>query len=226
MSRRVCIIVAGGSGKRMGSNIPKQFLPINDKPLLMHTISRIHDYDNSIRIILVISHDEMKRWEMLCKECSFNIPHVLVEGGKERFFSVKNALNYIYDDDIVGIHDGVRPFVSNETLDRCYSAAEQGYCTIPCIELADSIRHICDDANQSVPRAEFRAVQTPQVFPARILKNAYMTEYKTVFTDDASVVEAYGEKILLVDGNSENIKITKPIDIAIAETICRKKTTL
>lgn len=214
------IIVAGGSGKRMGSDVPKQFLPINGKPILMRTIERIKQYDSNISIIIVLPENQISYWKLLCSEYAFNLPCTIAFGGKERFYSVKNALTYVPDDCLVGVHDGVRPFVSNETLDRLFEVAEKNSAVIPAIAPHESVRMDTGDSNSIIDRNIVKLIQTPQIFHSSLLKKAYSTDYKTMFTDDASVVEqVMGNKIKLVEGNRENIKITTTFDLMMAEVI-------
>lgn len=217
---RYMIIVAGGSGKRMGSDVPKQFLPINGKPILMRTIERIKQYDSNISIIIVLPENQISYWKLLCSEYAFNLPCTIAFGGKERFYSVKNALTYVPDDCLVGVHDGVRPFVSNETLDRLFEVAEKNSAVIPAIAPHESVRMDTGDSNSIIDRNIVKLIQTPQIFHSSLLKKAYSTDYKTMFTDDASVVEqVMGNKIKLVEGNRENIKITTTFDLMMAEVI-------
>ena len=218
--QRYMVIVAGGAGKRMGSDIPKQFLPINGKPLLMRTIERIKAYDNAINIVLVLPETQFEYWNLLCKEYGFQIPLKLVAGGQERFFSVKNALDYIPGDSIVGIHDGVRPFVSNQTLNRLFASLQKNNAVIPAVPPHESVRIEDDAKNTMLDRNKVKLVQTPQCFKSDVIKEAYNTIYKPFFTDDASVVEyALKMPITIVDGNRENIKITTPLDLMMAELI-------
>ena len=214
------IVVAGGSGKRMGGDIPKQFMPIHGKPLLMRTIECIHTYDANIGIILVLPESQMSYWELLCQEYEFGIPCKVVAGGSERFYSVKNALDYVPDNCLVGVHDGVRPFVSSATLDALFSSMQASKATIPVVPPHESIRIANAERTAIVDRNTVKLVQTPQCFHSSVLKRAYNSEYKPIFTDDASVVEiVLGVPISLVEGNRENIKITTPFDIVVAEAI-------
>jgi len=214
---RIALIVAGGKGERMNAEIPKQFLEIQGKPILMHTIEAFHRFDNNIQLILVLPELQIEIWNSLCKKHAFTIPHQISRGGKTRFHSVKNGLVVVNTPSLVAVHDGVRPLVSAETLTRCFEAAEQFEAVIPVIDSIDSIRKLTDDGSVSVARSDYKFVQTPQVFDAELLKKAYEQEYSELFTDDASVVEAFGEKIYLVEGNRENIKITTEIDLLLVE---------
>lgn len=210
------IIVAGGKGLRMGGDVPKQFLPINGKPILMHTIEAFRKALNGIEIILVLPADQHEYWQKLCKDYNFCSPELIAKGGETRFHSVKNGLALLPDDEdaVVGIHDGVRPFVSKETIQRCYTTASGGRAVVPVVPVVETIRQILPDGKSITrPRDEYRLVQTPQTFPLVMLKKAYEQSYSETFTDDASVVEAMGEEILMVEGNRENIKITTPSDL-------------
>ncbi len=210
------IIVAGGKGLRMGGEVPKQFLPINGKPILMHTIEAFRKALDGIEIILVLPADQHEYWQKLCQDYNFCSPELIAKGGETRFHSVKNGLALLPDDEdaVVGIHDGVRPFVSKETIQRCYAAAAGGRAVVPVVPVVETIRQILPDGKSITrPRDEYRLVQTPQTFPLVMLKKAYEQSYSETFTDDASVVEAMGEEILMVEGNRENIKITTPSDL-------------
>lgn len=210
------IIVAGGKGLRMGGEVPKQFLPINGKPILMHTIEVFRKALDGIEIILVLPADQHEYWQKLCQDYDFCPPELIAKGGETRFHSVKNGLAFLPDDEdvVVGIHDGVRPFVSKETIQRCYAAAAGGRAVVPVVPVVETIRQILPDGKSITrPRDEYRLVQTPQTFPLVMLKKAYEQSYSETFTDDASVVEAMGEEILMVEGNRENIKITTPSDL-------------
>ena len=210
------IIVAGGKGLRMGGEVPKQFLPINGKPILMHTIEAFRKALDGIEIILILPADQHEYWQKLCQDYNFCSPELITKGGETRFHSVKNGLALLPDDEdaVVGIHDGVRPFVSKETIQRCYATAAGGRAVVPVVPVVETIRQILPDGKSITrPRNEYRLVQTPQTFPLVMLKKAYEQSYSETFTDDASVVEAMGEDILMVDGNRENIKITTPSDL-------------
>ena len=210
------IIVAGGKGLRMGGDIPKQFLPINGKPILMHTIEAFRKALENVKIVLVLPADQHDYWQELCKEHSFRSPELIANGGETRFHSVKNGLSLIADDEeaVVGVHDGVRPFVSAETIRRCYAAAAEGKAVVPVVPVVETVRQILPDGSSVTrPRDEYRLVQTPQTFPLALLKEAYRQPFSEAFTDDASVVEAMGGKIEMIEGNRENIKITTPSDL-------------
>ena len=191
------LIVAGGKGLRMGGELPKQFLPIGGKPVLMRTLEAFYAYNPEIHIILVLPHSQQSYWTELCAEHSFSLPHTVADGGETRFHSVKNGLAHVITPGLVGVHDGVRPFVSREVIARCYELAAEKKAVIPVIDV----------------------VQTPQVFDADLLKQAYEQPYTSFFTDDASVVEAMGASVYLAAGNRENIKITTPFDLKIAAAL-------
>ena len=234
------IIVAGGKGLRMGSDIPKQFLPIGGKPVLMRTLERFREYSPTLQIILVLPKAQQDYWRQLCQEYAFPLPsegvggdsYLLADGGETRFHSVQHGLALIPDDveGVVGVHDGVRPFPSIDVIRNCYETARQAKAVIPVIPVVETLRHLEGAANvqrsQTVPRNDYRLVQTPQCFDIQLLKaaNRVADGSPVGFTDDASVVEAFGFDITLVDGNRENIKITTPYDIIVAEAIIHHPT--
>jgi 2-C-methyl-D-erythritol 4-phosphate cytidylyltransferase len=213
------IIMAGGTGTRMGTDIPKQFLKLAGKPLLMHTIERFHTFDETIKIITVLPDNQFGFWEELQKKYSFSISHTLVAGGSTRFLSVKNGLKEVDEKGMVAIHDGVRPLVTIDTIKRCFADAEKFGNAIPVISPSDSLRMITQQGNMPVDRQYLRIIQTPQVFDAKLIKKAYLQDYSPDFTDDATLLEKTGENIHLVEGNRENIKITNPEDLIIAEAL-------
>ena len=231
-SEEFVIIVAGGKGLRMGGDIPKQFLPIGGKPILMRTLERFRAYSETLQIILVLPEAQQDYWQELCKQYEFQVDYQIANGGQTRFHSVQNGLALVPDDaeGVVGVHDGVRPFPSIEVITRCYETARQTKAVIPMIPVVETVRQILP-SNQSnpkavsnpssitVPRDQYRLVQTPQTFDIQLLKAANRQPYNDGFTDDASVVESYGHPITLVEGNRENIKITTPYDITVAEAI-------
>lgn len=223
---RYVIIVAGGKGLRMGADIPKQFLPVGGLPVLMRTILAFREFDPGMKVILVLPRHQQEYWKGLCAEYSFREPFAVADGGETRFHSVKNGLALIPDDaeGVVGVHDGVRPFPSQETISRVYDEAERTGAAVPVVPVVDTLRHIeggdiTEGESKTVSRNEYRIVQTPQTFSIRILKDAYRQEYSDFFTDDASVVEHAGHAVSLVEGNRENIKITTPFDLAVAEAM-------
>ena len=222
------IIVAGGKGLRMGSDIPKQFLPIGGKPVLMRTIERFREYSPTLQIILVLPKAQQQYWRELCLKYNFPLPqqggarggssYLLADGGETRFHSVQHGLALIPDDaeGVVGVHDGVRPFPSIEMIRNCYETARTAKAVIPVIPVVETLRHITEGTK---PRGDYRLVQTPQTFDIQLLKAANRQPYNDNFTDDASVVEAFGFDITLVEGNRENIKITTPYDLKLAEIL-------
>jgi 2-C-methyl-D-erythritol 4-phosphate cytidylyltransferase len=219
ISQNHVIIVAGGSGTRMQSTVPKQFLLLNGKPVLMHTIAAFNRSAAKPQIIIVLHPDYHSYWEQLCKEHGFNIPHQLVKGGETRFHSVKNGLDAIADDTdaLIAIHDAVRPLTSARIIDESYKYAARHGNAITAVKSRDSVRRLKNGISESLIRDEIYLVQTPQTFKAAQVKKAYLQPYDDKFTDDASVVEETGVKINLTEGSYQNIKITFPEDIAIAE---------
>ena len=215
------IIVAGGKGLRMGSDIPKQFLPIGGKPVLMRTLERFREYSAELQIILVLPEAQQEYWHQLCKEYHFDVEYTLANGGQTRFHSVQNGLAKVPDDaqGVVGVHDGVRPFPSIDVIKNCYETARTKKAVIPVIPVVETVRHLEGEKSVTVPRGDYRLVQTPQTFDIQLLKAANRQPYNDGFTDDASVVESYGYEITLVEGNRENIKITTPYDLKIAEVL-------
>ena len=229
------IIVAGGKGLRMGSDIPKQFLPIGGKPVLMRTLERFREYSEDLQIILVLPEAQQDYWKELCHQYDFQITYQLANGGQTRFHSVQNGLALVPDDaeGVVGVHDGVRPFPSIEVIRDCYETARTTKAVIPVIPVVETVRHLtkgqtpCEVVGSvTVPRDEYRLVQTPQTFDIQLLKAANRQPYDDGFTDDASVVESYGHAITLVEGNRENIKITTPYDIVVAEAIINSQSSI
>lgn len=218
--KKQLIIVAGGKGLRMGGEVPKQFLPVNGKPILMLTIETFFRFDSLMKIILVLPKDQHLYWADLCQNYKFTIPHVIAEGGETRFQSVQNGLSLTDDDQgVIAVHDGVRPFVSQEVIARCFDAAMKYEAVIPVIDVVDTVRMLDGRNSITVDRNLYKLVQTPQVFSTSLLKEAYNQEFSSLFTDDASVVEALGVSVTLVQGNRENIKITTPFDIQIAKAL-------
>ena len=273
------IIVAGGKGLRMGSDIPKQFLPVGGRPVLMRTIERFREFSADLQIILVLPKAQQDYWRELCQQYQFPLPHQegagsgsyqLADGGETRFHSVLHGLALIPDEaqGVVGVHDGVRPFPSTDVISRCYETARQTGAAIPVVPVVETLRHIvssepqdfgsshsgekvlkscsplqnpeghavsCGNGSITVPRADYRLVQTPQTFDIQLLKTAYQQALSqaagepspgsaagasaSAFTDDASVVEALGHPIALVEGNRETIKLTTPYDLKIAEVL-------
>ncbi|MDD4821759.1 MAG: 2-C-methyl-D-erythritol 4-phosphate cytidylyltransferase [Bacteroidales bacterium] len=221
--KKYVIIVAGGKGIRMSADLPKQFLKLGDKPILMHTILRFAEYDPTMKIIVVLPQDQQDFWKTLCRQYDFMVPHKIANGGDTRFQSVKNGLAFIRETGLVGIHDGVRPFVSTEVIDRCYKTAETVGAVIPVIDILETVREVLPEGSRSVNRNLYKVVQTPQVFQNDLLLRAYNQLYREEYTDDASVVESCDIKVTLVEGNRENIKITTPLDMMLGEVIVQKE---
>ncbi len=224
------IIVAGGSGTRFGSATPKQFLPLNGRPVLMHTIERFDracsDRPHFIRVVL--PEDHIATWEALCKQHDFTVPHRVVMGGATRFHSVKNALSYCdypHPDALILIHDGVRPLVSDHLILLARGTAARYGSAVPVVPVTDSVRQLdADGGSHIVDRSTLRAVQTPQCFNLEKLQKAYAQPYNPLFTDDASVYESmYHEPVALFDGDPKNIKITHPADLAVAEMLMQNE---
>lgn len=216
---KYALVVAGGKGLRMGTELPKQFLPVGGKPVLMRTLETFYAYDPAMQIILVLPHSQQDYWKGLCAEYRFSIPHLLADGGETRFHSVKNGLALVSGSGLVGVHDGVRPFVSREVIARCYERAAEAKAVVPVIDVVETVRRLEGEGSSTVNREEYKLVQTPQVFDAELLKRAYGQPYSPSFTDDASVVEAMGIPVVLTAGNRENIKITTPFDLQVAKAL-------
>ncbi len=217
--RRFAIIVAGGNGSRMQSELPKQFIPIGGRPVLMRTIEQFTAVDEEITIILVLPKEQINYWQELQTKYAFEVPVLVSEGGSTRFHSVKNGLACITEPGLVAVHDGVRPFVSSTTITLGFQAAADFQAAIPVIDVVDSVRKVSGETNAAVNRSDYRLVQTPQVFQVELLQKAYAQDYSSIFTDDASVVEALGQPIHLFEGNRENIKLTTPFDLKLAEIL-------
>lgn len=218
MTDDYAIIVAGGKGLRMGSPLPKQFISVGGRPVLMHTIARFREALPGVTVILVLPREQQDYWGGLCRDYGFGADCLVAAGGETRFHSVRNGLVLVPDGarGMVGVHDGVRPFASVATIRACYSAARTSGAAIPVTPVVETLRHV---GGHTVPRGDYRLVQTPQVFEASLLKDAYAQPYREAFTDDASVVEAAGHEVTLVEGNRENIKITTPFDLVVAEAL-------
>lgn len=221
MNETYIIIVGGGVGSRMQAGQPKQFLPLNGKTILQHTLEAFHAFDPTFKYVVVLPESSIDFWKSHVKIKKISIPHTIVEGGKERFHSVRNALASINGKGMVAIHDAVRPFVSKQTLKNCFEGVKKFGTAIPVIEVSDSIRIVTANGSDTVNRSLVKRVQTPQCFLLPEIKKAYEQEYNPKFTDDASVAEGIGMKINLVEGNPENIKITTPFDMELAEVFCK-----
>ncbi|KAA6309081.1 2-C-methyl-D-erythritol 4-phosphate cytidylyltransferase, partial [termite gut metagenome] len=183
---KYALIVAGGKGLRMGSKLPKQFLPIGKKAVLMYTIEAFYTYDSEVKIILVLPEEQQSLWKQLCDDACFAIPHTVVSGGETRYQSVKNGLALIKENGLVGVHDGVRPLVSPEVIARCYKEAESKKAVIPVIDIIETVRKVNNGKSETVNRNDYKLVQTPQVFDIELLKRAYSQDFNSSYTDDAS----------------------------------------
>jgi 2-C-methyl-D-erythritol 4-phosphate cytidylyltransferase len=215
MQTRSIIITAGGIGKRMGTDQPKQFLELLDRPVLIHTLERLHRFAPESQFIVTLPEQHIEDWQVLCSQYDCHIEHTIVAGGQERYHSIKNALA-VCTGELILVHDGVRPLVSKGTIDRLLEAATIHSAVIPVIEMKESLRKITAGGSTAVDRSAYRIVQTPQVFHADVIRNAYNIAFHESITDDASLVEESGEQIHLVDGNEENVKITTRADLAVA----------
>jgi 2-C-methyl-D-erythritol 4-phosphate cytidylyltransferase len=217
------IIVGGGSGKRMQNAIAKQFLLLHHKPVLMHSVTAFHNSPFKPKIIVVLHADFHQYWEQLCLQYNFDIPHLLIKGGDERFHSVRNGLMAIKGDGIVAIHDAVRPLASPKLIADAYETAEEKGNAVVAVKPTDSIRRIKGNESKIINRDELLLIQTPQTFEISQLRTAYQQHYRPKFTDDASVVEKAGFKINLIAGDRNNIKITFPEDLELAHFLCKEK---
>ena len=218
--KRYAIIVAGGKGLRMGGELPKQFIPVEGRPVLMRTLDAFHACDASIQLILVLPRDHQAYWHELCAQYQFAVPHRIADGGATRFHSVQSGLTLVdAPEALVAVHDGVRPFVSPEVISRCYAEAEAHGAVVPVIPVVETVRQLVGEGSKTVARDAYHLVQTPQTFRATLLRRAYEQPYCDAFTDDASVVEALGSAVSLVDGNRENIKLTTPFDLIVAKAL-------
>ena len=221
--KQAVIFVAGGTGTRMGSPLPKQFLKLNNTPILIHTLRNFFSFNRNFEMIVVMHHDYISFWKDLCLQFEDVPEHTVVAGGEERFHSVKNGIESVSADvKHIAIHDAVRPLVSHETLTRCFNALNEHNAVVPAIPINDSIREVHGVLNKSVDRSLYKRIQTPQCFESTMLKEAYSKPFSPLFTDDASVVEANDHSVFLVEGNLENIKITSPIDLIVGESLTAK----
>lgn len=216
---RFALIVAGGSGSRMNSEIPKQFMDLAGKPVLMRTMERFAAFGPLSRLVVVLPAGYLTYWNELCLKHQFRLKHTVVAGGLNRFQSVKNGLAELPGEGLVFIHDGVRPLVSLQTIRNCAVTAMEHGSAVPVMPVSESLRRINDNGSEPVDREHFFLVQTPQTFLLDVVKRAYAQSRRDDFTDDASVCEAQGARIRLVEGNPENIKLTRPVDFQIAECL-------
>ena len=223
-SKHTILIVAGGRGTRMGGPQPKQFLELAGRPVLMHTLEAFDRWDASARLIVVLPEDQINTWKRLCEAHVFGRTHHVVAGGETRFHSVRNGLGAVASNGLIAVHDGVRPLVAPSVIAACFAAAADGGAAVPVVPVVESVREVdADGGSRPVDRTRLRVVQTPQVFRADVLRAAYCLPYDPRFTDDASVVEASGVAVRLVPGNRENIKLTTPMDLLLAEQLMRRE---
>lgn len=220
--KKYALIVAGGKGVRMGATVPKQFLLLAGKPILMHTLDAFHQSDPSVELVLVLPPDQINLWKSLIAKHGFGTSHVVAKGGETRFDSVKNGLDHIPADGIVAIHDGVRPLVPQSVINKSFEEALLYGNAIASVRLKESIREITNEGNHSTDRENYRLIQTPQTFQAATIKQAYASARSNEFTDDAGVLEYSGGKIHLINGHYCNIKVTTPEDLVFAESILKK----
>ncbi|WP_074041454.1 2-C-methyl-D-erythritol 4-phosphate cytidylyltransferase [Kiritimatiella glycovorans] len=218
---KAVIIVAGGTGSRMNNSTPKQFLYLAGKPVIVHTINRFLRFDPAITVIIVIPEAQIKRWDQIKEEFLSTTELVTTTGGNNRFESVKKGLACLTDEDVVAIHDGVRPMVTMQTIRFCFEKARERGGAIPVLAVHETLRHQTDGKSITVNRNEYYTVQTPQVFITSMIKAAYEQEYSEDFTDDAVVFESAGNRVTLTEGNRENIKITTPTDLILAEALLK-----
>jgi len=224
MSRDTVIIVAGGEGRRLGGQLPKQFLPLGGVPVLWHTLLAFHRYDPSLQIIVVLHPAWTAHWQEISRGLLPDIPYQLTTGGETRFHSVRNGLALVREGGLTAVHDASRPLISRNLLQRTFSAAREEGNAVPAVAVTDSLREITPDGNRPVDRSRYRSIQTPQIFSSRLLKEAFRQPYEPAFTDEATVVECMGEKIHLVEGEKRNIKITTAFDLKVAEMILQMDT--
>lgn len=222
-SKEYALIVAGGKGRRFGSNVPKQFVELNGMPVLMHTIDAFYQYDNRISIILVLPEEDIPAWQSLCVTYDFKRDVVVVAGGSSRFQSVRNGLAAIAGDGLVAIHDGVRPLITPDIIATSFRVAVDHGAAIAAVDMKESLRMINTTGSQAVDRSLYKLVQTPQTFRVSLVKQAYEIDEDPTLTDDASVVEKSGYKIFLFEGNYENIKITTAGDLILAQAVLQSR---
>jgi 2-C-methyl-D-erythritol 4-phosphate cytidylyltransferase len=217
------IIVAGGKGTRINRNTPKQFLELCGKPILLHTIEAFINYNNSITIILVLPGDDIETWNAISKKYNFTPRVIITSGGDTRFQSVRNGLDMISGNGLVAIHDGVRPLVSNDIISNSFKLAEENQAAVAAVPLKESIRITEKNSSKAIDRSQFRLIQTPQTFDIQLIKKAYELKEDQSLTDDASVAERGGYKVSLFEGSYENIKITTPEDLIVAEALLKAR---
>lgn len=215
------IIVGGGSGKRMQNTIAKQFLLLKNKPVLMHTLAAFYNCQNQPELILVLHAQLHNYWQELCEKYNFHVPHLLIKGGEQRFHSVRNGLMAVKEDGFIAIHDAVRPLVSTQLISETFDISEKLGNAIPCIKPTETVRKINENGSEIIDREQLVLIQTPQTFRGKELKKAYQQPYSPLFTDDASVLEKAGFSINLIPGERNNIKITYPEDLELANLLIK-----
>ena len=221
--KQFALIVAGGSGTRMGSVLPKQFLLLQGKPVLFHTLKAFIDALPGIQIILVLPEEHLELGKEIVDGFFDKSQILLTAGGETRFHSVQNGLRHVTEESVIFVHDGVRCLVTPALIHRCFQTAVETGSAVPVIEMKDSVRIVSEDGNEPLDRGRLRIVQTPQTFHSKILLPAFEIDYKERFTDEATVVEAFGLKVSLVEGETTNIKITNPVDLLIASSILENR---
>ncbi len=220
---RSVIIVAGGVGKRMASPVPKQFMLVKGKPVICHAISAFHQYDPAMQLIVVLPKEQIDSWRVLCIGHGFTIDHTVVAGGEERFHSVREGLKEVAHDGLVAVHDGVRPLVSVELIERCFAAAEMHGAAIPVVPVSSSMRELVGEGSRALDRSRLRIVQTPQCFHVELLRKAFELPYDPAFTDEATLVERTGNLVSLVEGDERNLKVTTPDDLVLAAALLEEE---
>jgi len=218
-ARKSTIIVAGGSGKRLGGPVPKQFQTVKGRPLLMWTIEAFHRFDPGMDLIVVLPQEHFDIWKALCMGHRFFVKHDVVAGGEQRWHSVKAGLEKVEGDGLVAVHDGVRPLVSSDLIAHCFYAADKSAAAIPVVPVVPSIRETTADGSRALDRSKLLAVQTPQCFHADLLRKAFEQPYDSTFTDEATLVERLGVKMTLVEGEENNIKVTNAMDMRVVEAL-------
>jgi len=220
--QKIAVIVAGGMGQRMGASIPKQFLLLNGQPILWHTLQRFLNTWEDLQVILVLPAEHKEEGNKIVQSLNASDRVVVTEGGDTRFQSVKNGLSLIKEPAVIFVHDGVRCLLSSELIKRCYEQAVEKGSAIPAVAATDSIRIVEGEGHYVADRNLVRIIQTPQTFLSDILLPAFQQSYQPSFTDEATVVEAAGKKVFLIEGEYTNLKITRPEDLQIAEQILQR----
>jgi 2-C-methyl-D-erythritol 4-phosphate cytidylyltransferase len=221
--KEYALIVAGGKGTRIKSSLPKQFIEVNGKPILLHTLEAFYRYSEKVSIVLVLPEDDFVLWEKICKKFNFNKPLLQQKGGETRFQSVRNGLDQMTGEGLVAIHDGVRPLVSEDIIGASFRLAAIHQCAVAAVRLKESIRMTDQDNTKAMDRSRFRMIQTPQTFNLQLIKKAYLIKEDPGLTDDASVAERAGHLISLFEGSYENIKVTTAEDLVIAEALMKNR---